>query len=235
MTPAAAVHESPILFKGHLVRAIIAGTKTQTRRTRGLEVVNESPDDWQFDRWQRYPDGSVRAVFDHIPTGEPNAIGLRCPYGVPGDRLWVKENYAFGRGYDGVPPRDVAPDPYQRIAYAAEGPFPDWAGKLRPSIFMPRWASRLTLENTDVRAERIQDVTEEDVIAEGFDVPRCPKCGYTRWDCRFHMDHHLCGEPEPPSAIPTFCEGWDEINGRRGYGWDANLWCWCNTFRRIES
>jgi hypothetical protein len=97
---------------------------------------------------------------------------------------------------------------------------------------MPRWASRITLEVTGVRVERLQDISEEDALAEGIEPPRCPLCNYTLFDCQIHMDHHLCCKTEPASAIPVFAGTWDEINGKRA-PWESNPWVWVVEFRRV--
>lgn len=233
MNAAMAVRDRGILFTGTNVRAILDGRKTQTRRTRGLKAVNESPDIWRFDRWQRYPDGSLRAVFDHMPSGEPNAIGLRCPYGEPGDRLWVKENFRLRLDQDHKPPSQ---DWWKSGAwYEADGDCEPsgcggGAGKLRPSIFMPRWASRITLEITEVRAEQVQDISEDDARAEG---------------APYYVHGHgpvsaaaLSSEPGywgQGSYRAGFEHGWNEIHGWSPNAWERNDWAWAITFRRLEA
>ena len=188
--------EIPILMSGPMVRAIIEGRKTQTRR-----IVKP-----QF--------GCKYEMPDYWSDGKQ---GIKCPYGVPGDRLWVKETFGPCAG---------------GIVYRSDGGTncPD-GGKWKPSIFMPRWASRITLEIESVRVERLQDISEEDAVAEGIVAPRCEHCGYTRTDARFQMDHRFCQSKEPDSAIPLYRELWESINGPGS--WDANPWCWCITFRRF--
>lgn len=94
-----------------------------------------------------------------------NGEGVRCPYGRPGDRLWVKETWRVYADYDALPPRDIAPTPY--IQYAADDPLSPWASRIRQSIFMPRWASRISLAITEVRVEHLQAITAADARAEG--------------------------------------------------------------------
>lgn len=218
--------ERPILFKAPMVRALFAGTKTQTRRAM---VIGHAPDNSnvQFDasdlKW--YCDGG---------------LWLRsCPYGVPGDRLWVKETWApsilRGHGQDACDCDTV------RVDYRANGGWKefvtdeipdDWTmpkaargGQSVTPLFMPRWASRITLEVTSVRVERLQDVSEEDAEAEGVasldgeidEVALCAKAkamGLTTDDAR-----------------AWFATLWGSINGDSA--WDANPWVWVISFRRL--
>jgi len=163
--------ERGIIFSGPMVRAIREGRKTQTRR-----LVKGAPSEWspeqpQFfcptvlDRWGNEDAGPER-------FGAGNSDGsdwLVCPY-KPGDRLWVREAWRT-TGDDGrcdhMPPRDMQS---HQVWYEADGraPADECAGKLRSSIFMPRWASRITLEVVGVRVERLQDISDSDCIAEGI-------------------------------------------------------------------
>lgn len=104
-----------------------------------------------------------------------------------------------------------------------------------PSIFMPKWATREWLEVVEVQREHIQEISEEDAIAEGCEVPHCPDCGYTYFDCCFHMDHRLCQQPDPASGIPVFASLWDSINGKKpGWSWADNPMICAYTFKRID-
>jgi hypothetical protein len=190
--------EHPILFSGPMVRAILDGRKTQTRR-----VVLRP------ERYERIRDCSFAS-----------------PYGVPGDRLWVRETWFPDPPIDGTWPGDAAwnhdrtiegvPAKYRspkHCIFAAS-----WDGiplAWRPSIHMPRWASRLALEVTEVRVQRLQEITEEDAQAEGF---------------RDRYDAAPTGEKD--TAAEVFREAWDEINGKRG-PWASNPWVWAISFRRI--
>ena len=168
----------PILFNGDMVRSILAGQKTQTRR---------------------------------IPS-KTQQHALFCPYGHPGDRLWVRERWAADMSFDDLPPR-MLPPRGMPIYYHATAQCMDY--KWRPSIHMPRWASRITLEITDVHVERVQDIHEEDAIAEGID-PR--KLSY------------LSGE----RAVTKFSVLWNSLYAADGFGWDVNPWVWVVTFKRVE-
>lgn len=201
--------ERPILFSGPMVRAIIEGRKTQTRR-----LLSE------------------RHAYHFLDGVGDLAL---CPYGEPGDRLWVRETWA---------PCDYVVDGVRRedptcIAYAAgraarriEGDGScdidtrvfGWDNVTwRPSIHMPRWASRITLRVTSVRVERLQAITGADVVAEGVSVDRCPcePCGMTSEMCPGTETDH----------IMAFAQLWDSINGKRA-SWASNPWVWVVGFER---
>jgi hypothetical protein len=207
--------ERPILFSSAMVRAILDGTKGQTRRVLRLPPT-EVP--WRFAGWRR-PVGDLPAVAD-FERGE-GLFGLMvdCPYGRVGDRLWVRETWAVDKRYDAVPPRDL---PGQdggtgrriKIHYLADGPKPAWAGKTRVSIHMPRWASRIELEVARLRAELLHDITEDDAKAEGVDL--------SAWGAASYRE--------------CFSILWDTINGPRGAGWAERPWVWVVDFwRRVAS
>lgn len=186
--------ERPMLFTGDMVRAILAGQKTQTRR-----IIKGRPSKTQQD-------------------------ALFCPYGHPSDRLWVQEAWYYEMHmYDMTAGEPNLPGGLysHRCIYRADQPdYPvdigvggdGWC----PPCRMPRWFSRITLEITDVHVERVQDIHEEDAIAEGID-PR--KLSY------------LSGE----RAVTKFSVLWNSIYAARGFGWDVNPWVWVITFKRMEN
>lgn len=186
--------ERPILFSGAMVRALFAGTKTQTRR-----VVKPQPS----------------TVRDGEPVWPADKRTLRmrfeaCPYGEPGDRLWVRETWRVR-----VPDQDGRVLDY-RADHTSEDPCDEpWS----PSIFMPRSASRITLEITDVRIERLQDITSADAIAEGIETAG------EEW--RHYLD------PKGDCLTPrnSYRTLWMSINGPGS--WADNPWVWCLTFRRV--
>ena len=144
--------ERPILFSGPMVRAILDGRKTMTRR-----IVKQQADNGGYCQ-SLDPDKGVWLVH--------NGGSIRCPYGQPGDRLWVRETWSAWTGGMTSCGEERAPQIEYKATSQSEGPW-------RPSIFMPRWASRILLEITDVRVERLNDISEEDAIAEGFDLKLC--------------------------------------------------------------
>ena len=220
--------ERPILFSAPMVRALLNGTKTQTRRAvksialargeaRGVRVA---PNAFCYLDFDGVPGLSWRP-FGGSPTVPypPEKVVAACPYGAPGDRLWVRETWRTERRFDSVAPKAVPPR--SLIQHAEEEPEPNHGvyGKTRPSIFMLRWASRITLEVTRIRVERLQAITEADAIAEGVDLKS------EAW-------------PDTPGAIPislkpTFAYEllWKSINGADS--WKSNPWVWVVEFRRV--
>lgn len=148
--------EHPILFQDAMVRALLAGTKSQTRR-----AIKPQPL-YAGGAW-KFADGST-----HQATRPSKAILASCPYGQPGDRLWVREAFSGPYCMGAVPPSKWGRS--SRIWYWADGnpESGDWT-KPKPSIHMPRWASRILLEVTEVRAQRLWEISEADAQAEGWD------------------------------------------------------------------
>lgn len=190
------MRDRPIIFSAPMVRAILSGAKTQTRR-----LVRPQP---EYRHGVLFPQGSSTGY-------SPSLLAGACPFGRPGDRLWVREQFACVRTQE-----------MRYVEYKADRSLSDFdgydspaGGRWRPSIHMPRWASRITLEITDVRVERLQDISEEDAKAEGVSMPD--------------------GTPTPPdfwSYRREFRLVWEQIHG--GGSWDANPFVWVVTFRRID-
>lgn len=211
--------ERPILFSSAMVRAILDGSKIQTRRVVKMKPHHQieqrddgSPWPWMYD--------SERDADWWMP----------CPHGQPGDQLWLREAYRFLAVHDHVPPREISGGP---VWYEAqdEVPFhPSEFGKLRPGMFMPRWASRITLEVTAVRVERLQDISEADALAEGI-VPRRIGTGDHRTGTRVCYGLACDEAPWATSAVQAYSYLWESINGPGS--WDANPWVWVVEFRRI--
>ena len=198
--------ERPILFSAPMVRALLAGTKTQTRRvlkqakgpSLSVGIPDETPGEAELS-WL-YGDGPGYDVHESIKL-------VPCPYGQPGDRLWVREAWRAVWSSDNEPPRSF--DSSYRFWYEADAPLEDGYGKLRPSIHMPRIASRITLEVTGVRVERLRDISEADAMAEG-----------APWAA--------CCAPQEGSHKAGFAALWESINGPGS--WDANPWVWVVSF-----
>ena len=218
--------ERPIIFSGAMVRAILAGTKTQTRRiVRGQKALAEGATEF---RWGSSPSAgwaaNDAAVREHAGTSLP------CPYGAVGERMWVRESIR----------RVGEPSGEERwceSTYVADGaPTPadcwPWKNKALPAIHCPRGLSRITLEVTGVRVERLQDITEEDALAEGVVAGRIPSDEYgpERIGYVFGDDDGRC--VLYPGEREAFAAGWDTINGQRA-PWTSNPWVWAITFRRV--
>ncbi len=197
----------PILFSGPMVRAILEGRKTQTRRV--LKIKNgwkETIEDGKLLWEDKYGD------WHEAPS----------PYGQPGDKLWVRET--FKRGHDSIS---------GSVMYQADGHIKPGLGDFeceswRPSIHMPREASRITLEIANVRIERIQEISTIDAKAEGIEILPSGR-GY--YDPRY--DHGAVHLGYFESATEAFQTLWESINFERGFGWEKNPWVWVLEFKRV--
>ena len=193
----------PILFSTEMVRQILDGRKTQTRRVIKPQPVDQDDTGWFYQKPVKR-DGIV--LMDRIY--------IRCPYGKVGDRLWVRETW----GYSARLPMSChsTRDDSTWLAYPdlrgykADGLLGYWCWK--PSILMPRWASRIGLEIISLRVERLQKISLEDVEAEGLKAFDSSK---RNGDCF------------------EFIEAWNKINGKRGFPWISNPWVWVIEFKQI--
>ena len=189
--------ERPIIFSGPMVRAILEGRKTQTRR------VVKPQHDCRYDGL-----APAREYLGRKHLGSWGAYFgwafVPCPYGQPGDQLWVREAWGY--------------DCDRNLVFRADGELAE-VNRWRPSIHMPSWASRITLEVTDVRVERVQDISDLDALAEGIQV-----IGRTEVNdlSRGKFRH-------------AFRALWDSINAKRGHGWDKNPWVWVVQFRVVDA
>ena len=202
------MNEKPILFNGEMVRAILEGRKTQTRRIvndKHLPFVTNMLENFVNNQWDKRP----------------------FPYGKPGDRLWVRETWATAATFDHMKPSNIPKGQHIWCTVEDDSDFVvsagHWRGKTRPSIFMPRWASRITLEIKSIRVERLQEISEEDAKAEGMELT---PVGTATWSNR-----------------QSFQVLWDSINANRKdkqgnplpYTWDDNPWVWVVEFEKVGS
>lgn len=176
--------ERPIIMTAESVRAILDGRMTMTRR-----VVKPQPSDIR------------RSPF--VPSGIEDNHGyeIKLAYGIPGDRLWVRETWAY-----------IGKEPETDTVYKADGCWsdkPDW--KWQSPRFMPRWASRLTLEVLNIRVERVQEISEEDAIAEGMEFIPVKQA---TWSNR-----------------QSYSLLWDTLHAKRGYPWVSNPYVWVIDFK----
>lgn len=220
--------EHPIFFSGPMIRAILDGRKIQTRRV--VKLPHQNP----LGQWEPIEVGGLnggrlangetlplQASIWHTRTGD----SLLCPFGIPGDRLWVRETTfdVERNGYVG-PVFVESPEGEQALAWGwGEPDDPDYIEpyelRRRPAIHMSRAMARIRLEVTDVRVERLQDIKEADARAEGVTIDERDMNGY------------CAGEYSP--CIRAFYELWDSLNAARGHSWDANPWVWVLEFRRV--
>ena len=222
--------ERPILFSGAMVRSLLAGTKTQTRRVmkpqpqpNGMWVKSLNNFTCLIDEYP--PDATIWR--GGILGGDIHAEDY-CPYGVVGDRLWVRESFMLVGGGDPGIPLYRANWREDARARGLENIPTDEPKGCTPSIHMPRWAARIILEVTDVRVERLNDISEEDAMAEGIEWnPNLDPCGPCKW--RHYMKPNTGVFPAPAS----FESLWDSINGKGS--WDANPWVWAVTFKRVAA
>lgn len=205
------IKERPIIMTGESVRAILKGRKTQTRRVVnifGLHFVGaggkeggdwNDPECWGFETFET-------DWFLLKTTPGDGAYELPCKYGGPGDRLWVRETWAKSD--------ELEIHEHAKAGYTYRADWDNWDDmeqrdfKWKSPIHMPRWASRLTLEITNVRAQRLQDISEEDAAAEGVIELRPTTC----------------------SARDDYRAMWDAINGKK-HPWESNPWIWALTFK----
>lgn len=204
------MRERPILFSGPMVRAILAGTKTQTRRALKVQPPASTV---TIDLWH-HPD--PRPHFWACDGGSLLDWAYPCPYGQPGDRLWVRETWNRFEPWSGF---HYAAD-YEAFGIGPDDDpdhIPDHEVRWRPSIHMPRAACRIVLEITRVRVERLQDISADDAWAEGV--------------------QDWMGVETPwkgvlaPTEVHAFASLWESVNGAGS--WAANPWVWVVEFRRV--
>lgn len=201
--------ERPIIFSAPMVRALLEGRKTMTRR-----VVKPQP---PLERW------GINKPWE-CSVFEVDGKHYRCPYGSPGDRLWVKESFWKPPFITSGMLRDGA-DTWPEYVYCADPDgndeqWKEWGWMKKPSIHMPRWASRITLEITGVKVERVQDISYDDCSREG--IPDCIMPPGT--PCS------ICSKPGDLCRI-GFKGLWESIHGPGS--WERNDWCWVIEFRRL--
>ena len=239
---AVTVRERPILFSGPMVRAILEGRKTQTRRpVKGepqVRLLDRVRGDFPFHKINACAGIHAARLNKHgavsvLADDRENELGVKpgefewlCPYGAPGDRLWVRETWRLqftGRDTiwefpDGATMKRDLPDDAdthaKRLIQTGRG---GW----RPSIHMPRWASRLTLEVVRVRVERLDVISEADAIAEGvYPLPAGTDDDAEHFDASDHRTAYL--------------SGWDSMYARKPeLQWKANPWVWVVEFKRV--
>lgn len=222
--------EHPILFSGPMVRAISEGRKTQTRRVMRPQPLSETdslrPPVFGSGIWWAASSRQVNGGVEYTPLGSDQQHKWRCPYGNPGDLLWVRETWA--KRY-----KDAERYPEDGIMYRADGGCivqPQW----KPSIHMPRWASRLTLRITDVRVQRLQEITEGDCEAEGVDLQDWGGLAYQGSTWTDERNETFDKNKAAFGMRGSFAALWDSINAERA-PWPSNPWVWALTFEKATT
>jgi hypothetical protein len=214
--------ERPILFSTPMVQAILDGRKTQTRRTHDLNYVNTIPSMWRFlDRIGGSWKNKVEFVYRFIHNETLIKFDIACPYGKVGDVLWVRETFSDEPQYYFIYKAD---NKGGKLYLGTDDEGPQYCDvediKWKPSIFMPKEACRIRLEITDIRVERLQDISEDDAKAEGV-IPFKAKCEEDM-DCWTDGKHKT-----------AYNYLWNEINGWNPNSWEKNPWVWVITFNII--
>lgn len=227
-----AVKERPILFSAPMVKALLAGEKTQTRRLAKCSGYDLGA--FAFTHLYDQPNNILQASFETLAPRDDGIrwVSFACPYGKPGDRLWVRETWGMNHyqlEQGPIPkarPADFNEPDNNYLVYRATEDDAEVLNELRwwPSIHMPRWASRILLEVVSVRVERLHEITKEDALAEGV---RCDGLGELVWSGFMGVPRATC----PP--ITSFAVLWSEINGDAS--WSANPWVWVVEFKQIDA
>jgi hypothetical protein len=204
------MNEHPILFSTPMVKAILEGRKTQTRRVMlpQPKIIHEV---FQYQ-------GHVYAQTERLERDKNVLNGcVKFRYGQPDHILWVRETWYS------------TPDKREILGYVADGDFPhNCTYRVRPSIFLPRKFSRITLEITDIRVQRIQDISGDDAFAEG-----CGDIGIVPINTAMLLTNtNTIEDCHKALAVNQFHTLWDSINAKRGYSWQVNPWVWAITFKR---
>ena len=235
-----------ILFQPEMARANVEGRKWMTRRLRKLQQINADPDKWHL--WQpRISEETGEWAFTtNAQQGEKGEIvRIKCPYGKAGDMMWQRETFVLESNWnidseenypppfsDGRPINRIVDDPlwgdwWEQAHYKATDPEPELsiAGleepgvRWKPSIHMPRWASRFVRPIVRIRCERIQSISPDDCLAEGIAYETCdPQGAHQYWR---------------EEAYRQYCELWHAINGAES--WERNYWVWVVEYAKQEA
>ena len=225
--------DHPIIFSTNMIKAILDGRKTQTRRI--VKAPKLHPD-YGYPHWDdAWIDGDENEQYLHIPFSgdamERTTHRAYCPYGQVGDKLWARETWRLSGGPDS-----------NRVIYKADGETvltyigakglstskelePQFGWQMiekygthyHPSIHMPKWAARIWLEITNIRVERVQDIDAVEAETEGIRRPK-----------------RLCPDMHDEYILFRFQRLWDSLNAKRGYGWDNNPWVWVIEFKKVR-
>jgi hypothetical protein len=209
--------ETGMIFSQEMMKADLAGKKKMTRRTKGLDKINENPDDWELVEYA-YTSQGYRWIFNNIKLN--NTVYIKCPFGEVKDLIWNRETWASMLIYDKLPPRDIKPN--SPIWYKDTDPDEltncgDDMGKWRSAMFMCRWMSRRSHILTDIRCERVQSITNDDAFNEGMTKQLASQLGLSvsPSEEEFNLTQ----------TRRTFQYLWDSLNGKK-YPWNKNCYVW---------
>jgi hypothetical protein len=221
------MRELPILFSSEMVKAILEGRKTQTRRV----IIPQPPEIWDFVKPIKNNEVNIIS-WCFYNSKDSDFHGYKNSKYQIGDRLYVRENYRLvcypyhdGKYIYGEALLEYLADGDEFVCPAD---YEEWwketwrkhSSDIRPNIFMPKWAARIWLEFTGIRVERLQDISEEDAKKEGASL--------IGWDIKYKETFHY------PSYKASFKQLWESINAKRGFPWELNPWIWVYEFKRIK-
>ena len=240
--------DKPIIFNTTMVQALLAGRKTQTRRVVKAKSEVEGVTNKQSTIIAKEFRECAGRWFGIDQWDTKPCCYADCPYGQPGDLLWVRESFTeCGDNFVAYRADNKIYQPINGALLAVNKKI-TYTPKWSPSIHMPRWASRLTLLVKDIRIERVQDISAKDVFLEGVQIPtskthypllelagKYPPCNYIDAKTAESFYTGMAGEEIVDDlARAYFASLWDSINKQRGYGWGLNPWVWCLTFEVIH-
>lgn len=212
--------ETGLIFTGESVKAILDGRKSQTRRTRGLDYINENPDIWEPPYFN-----PCTQLWEFLHKEDKDVLEIKCPYGQVGDRLWVREGYQI---------TDNTADRVRGIYLADNTAFEkyltsdEWQKFMKrkkpyaktPGQFMYKSLARIWLEITNIRVEKVQEITAKDCKDEGIQIAKPPSQMQDTAAAVYRLLFHNL---------------WDSLNAKRGYSWKKNPWVWVIEFKRIAN
>lgn len=233
--------ERSIVFSDAYVRAILDGRKSQTRKVVKPQPPQNDPPlacEWYTPAVFR-ANGEIHEAKSDVFGAYGAEWGVKCPFGAPGDRLWVREAFTLSdadcQAWD-LPEARAAHEPLVFYRADVEGPLLDV--KWNPSVLMPKWASRITLEITSVRVERLQEISLEDAKAEGAHKVATHAGIDNFWSMERPHPCEIDSIKGPSLCLGSpqmvFAQAWDQLNNKPGRRWDNNPFVWVIGFKRVK-
>ncbi len=209
--------ERPIIICTQLIPPTLDGRKTQTRRTRNLDTVNKELGNFTFLNITKFP--LIEGLYRFMKISKGTDYLVRCPYGQVGDRLWVREIFQDGYAIGGCKDNDI--NKTINVIYKVTEKSDVRDLKWKSSIYMPRWASRVTLEITDIRVERLRDMTTEGAIAEGM----TPELAVKLLEGKNYLPYCI--------MVGGMKMLWNSL-AKKGFEWENNPWVWVIDFKQLK-